>query len=166
MHVHGSALVVEDNLHMQVLLTEVLRELDLEHVDAVASLAEARACLDFMAYDLALIDVGLGEENGLDLIREIRCDPNHPQRRVPMIVVTGQNLSHVIRSARDAGADSFLTKPVTPSALQSRITQVLRERRKLVESDSYFGPDRRRGAKQDYDGPERRDRARTPSDST
>jgi CheY-like chemotaxis protein len=151
---------------MQVLLSEVLRELDWEHVDAVASLSEARACMDFMAYDMALIDVGLGEENGLDLIREIRCDPNHPQRRVPMIVVTGQNLSHVIRSARDAGADSILTKPVTPSALQSKVTQVLRERRKLVESESYFGPDRRGGAKQDYGGPERRGRNRTAPDST
>ncbi len=81
MRAQASALVLEDNRHMQVMLTQLLHTLHVEQVDAVATLTHARDHLALLAYDLALIDVGLDHENGLDLIRGIRLDPAHPARR-------------------------------------------------------------------------------------
>ncbi len=156
MQQHANALVLEDSPHMRVMLTQLLHSLDVEHVDAAPCIADAKTWLDLIAYDLALIDVGLDDENGLDLVREIRLNPSHPLRRMPMIVVSGQNQWSVIAKARDAGADSFLTKPVSLGALEARVTQVLERPHPYVECDTFFGPDRRRGPSRAYAGPERR----------
>jgi CheY-like chemotaxis protein len=157
MRPHANALIVEDNRHMRVMLTHLLQTLRVEFVDAVSTIADARARLDLLAYDFALVDVGLeNEENGLELIRQVRLDPNHPSRRMPMIVVSGQNQRNVITAARDAGADHFLMKPVSTAALRTRVMQVLEHPPPYIESATYFGPDRRQSSSRHYDGPERR----------
>lgn len=156
MRAHASALVLEDNQHMRFLLSELLRALDVEQVDAVASIGEASAHVGYLSYDFAVVDVGLRGEDGLDFIRTIRLSPNHPARRMPMIVVSGQNQAGIITSARDAGADAFLTKPISQGILAARIKQVLGGPRRYIECANYFGPDRRRRPDASYAGPERR----------
>jgi CheY-like chemotaxis protein len=156
MRSHASALVLEDNEHMRFLLSELLYGLSVEQVDAVASIGEAKSHISYLSYDFALVDIGLGAENGLDFVRSIRLTPDHPARRMPVIVVSGQNQVGTITSARDAGADAFLAKPISETALAARVKQVLDTPRNYVEAPAYFGPDRRRGAQPGYRGPERR----------
>lgn len=158
MRAHASALVLEDNEHMRFLLSQLLHELDIEQVDAVASIEEAQARVEFLTYDFALVDVGLRGESGLDFVRGLRLNAQHPSRRMPMIVVSGQNQAGIIGSARDAGADGFLTKPISQGALASRVKRVLDLPRRYVECADYYGPDRRRGPNPAYRGPERRRR--------
>lgn len=152
----SSALILEDSVHMRVMLRELLKLTDVDDVDAVASISEAKAHLDYMTYDVALIDVGLDGEDGLDLIRSIRMDKSHPARRMPFIVVSGQNRRDVVTLARDAGANAFLAKPVSAGALSTRVRAIVAAPQPFVESATYFGPDRRRRADPDYCGPERR----------
>ncbi|MBL8551023.1 MAG: response regulator [Hyphomonadaceae bacterium] len=156
MRSHGSALVLEDSAPMRTMLCELLRTLKIEDVEAVASLGEAKAHLDYLTYDVALIDVGLGEENGLDLVRSIRRDRTHPARSMPFIVVSGQNLRGIVAAARDAGANAFVAKPVSAGALCQRVRAALEAQPQFVESETYFGPDRRRRIDPTYRGPERR----------
>lgn len=158
MRPHATALVLEDNEHMRFLLSELLYGLDVEQVDAVASIEEAKSHLGYLTYDFALVDVGLRGENGLDFVRALRLSPDHPARRMPVIVVSGQNQVGVITSARDAGADAFLAKPISQGALESRVKQVLDIPRSYIECAGYYGPDRRRGGGALYTGPERRRR--------
>jgi|CXWL01.1.fsa_nt_gi CheY-like chemotaxis protein len=153
---HSTALVLEDNKHMQTMLKEMLRAMAVESVDAVPTVAQARAHLDLLQYDIAIVDVALEDDNGLDFVASIRADPNHPARRMPMIVVSGQNQMSAIARARDAGADAFLAKPVSPALLGLRVQQVLTSPRTYVEAPYYFGPDRRRDISRLYSGPERR----------
>jgi DNA-binding response OmpR family regulator len=49
-----------------------------------------------------------------------------------------------IRIARDAGVNEILTKPVSPESLYGRLTSVVRQPRPYIETEQYFGPDRRR----------------------
>jgi two-component system, chemotaxis family, chemotaxis protein CheY len=154
---HGlGALVVEDSTHMCFLLKETLRDLDVRNVTTVASLSAAAYELALRKFDFALVDAGLGAENGLDFIRSVRRDSSSPHRRMPMLVVSGQGQRETIEAARDAGADGFMIKPVTRGALQAKLGCLLSRRANFIETATYFGPDRRRRQDPDYCGPERR----------
>jgi hypothetical protein len=61
-----------------------------------------------------------------------------------------------VEAARDAGVTEFLAKPITAHTLFSRIAEIVERPRAFVRCDSYFGPDRRRRAIEDYAGPRRR----------
>lgn len=161
MRQQSSALVVEDSPYMRTMLRELLHSMSVSEVEAVASIADAQTHLNYLVYDVAIIDVGLADENGLDLIRAIRGDKSHPARQMPFVVVSGQTERSVVSAARDAGANAFVAKPVSAGVLSDKVRRAMDGSTRFVECESYFGPDRRRKADPDYCGPERR---RAPSD--
>ncbi|WP_433495453.1 response regulator [Micromonospora sp. CA-248089] len=71
--------------------------------------------------DVVLLDLGLPDMDGVDVIREIRkgADP-------PIIVLSGRTDSRDKVQALDAGADDYMTKPFTPEELFARIRAVIR----------------------------------------
>jgi two-component system OmpR family response regulator len=72
--------------------------------------------------DLVILDLRLGRENGLDLLREIRSSSD-----VPVIIVTGharEDIDRVI--GLELGADDYLTKPISLRELLARVRAVLR----------------------------------------
>lgn len=66
--------------------------------------------------DAILLDVHLAQGNGVDLLRQIRSDPQLD--RVLVIMQSGMNLAE---TARAAGADEFLVKPYMPDTLINAI---------------------------------------------
>ena len=121
-----SALIVEDNAQMRLLLSEVLREAGVPNIATAGSVGEARQRCQYGGYAFALVDVGMGGESGLDFIRGIRRDPLHPSHRMPMLVVSGQAQRATIESARAAGANGFLVKPVRAADLMEKLEKLLR----------------------------------------
>jgi DNA-binding response OmpR family regulator len=72
-------------------------------------------------YDIALVDLGLPDADGVDLCRCLRAA--HPQR--PIIVVTGRRDELDVVDALDAGADDYVTKPFSVAVLTVRIRRHL-----------------------------------------
>lgn len=126
-------LIVDDNLQIQSLLTELLAMAGHE-TRAAASCEEARALLDDNAFCCALIDLGLPDGNGLDLLDPIARE--HPFL-VP-IILTGDGRAETIIDTMRAGAFDFLIKPFVAATLQAAVNraveyhQVLRERDELI----------------------------------
>jgi DNA-binding response OmpR family regulator len=76
-------------------------------------------------YDCVLIDIGLPDGNGLQLITELkRC---HPETGI--IIISAKNSLDDKISGLDLGADDYLTKPFHLSELNSRIKSLLRRRK-------------------------------------
>ncbi len=119
-----SALILEDNAQMQFLLTEILRDLRVSRISTAATVNEAKERCQYGGYGFALVDVGLGDENGLDFVRHVRADSAHPAHRMPMIVVSGQANRATIERARDAGADWFMAKPIRTADLVDRLKRM------------------------------------------
>jgi DNA-binding response OmpR family regulator len=72
--------------------------------------------------DLAILDLKLGNENGLEIVRALRAESD-----LPIIVLTGQHLDEIDRVVGlELGADDYLTKPFSPRELLARIRAVLR----------------------------------------
>ncbi len=127
-------LVVDDNRQIQALLTELLGVAG--HVTrAAASCEEARALIDQDTFSCALIDLGLPDGNGLDLLPYIR----EKQPLLVPIILTGDGRAETIIETMRAGAFDFLIKPFVSASLHAAINRaqeyhdVLRERDELVQ---------------------------------
>lgn len=71
---------------------------------------------------LVVLDLRLGEEDGLDLLREIRASSD-----VPVIIITGHRRDEIDRVVGlELGADDYLTKPFSLRELLARVRAVLR----------------------------------------
>jgi two-component system, OmpR family, response regulator len=113
-------LVVDDDPKVRTLLRRCFEGEGFIVSDAKDA-AELRACLERHAVDLITLDLGLGQENGLDLAREIRR-----QRDVPIIMLTGKGdaIDRVV--GLELGADDYLVKPFELRELVARVRAVLR----------------------------------------
>lgn len=123
----ASILVVEDD---PAIRSSLLRGLG-EHGHAVASaptgLAGVQAVVDG-GPDVVLLDLGLPDVDGLDVLRMVRA-----VSQVPVIVVTARDGADVVR-ALDTGADDYVIKPFDLAQVEARVRAVLR--RAAVDGDA------------------------------
>jgi DNA-binding response OmpR family regulator len=90
---------------------------------------DAWGLLQDASFDLLLIDLEMPRLDGFGLVRRLRQDPRF--RDVPVIVVTGREDVSAIDRAFDAGATSFLVKPINWRLLTYQVRFVLRAQRAM-----------------------------------
>jgi CheY-like chemotaxis protein len=161
-------LMVDDNHHMRLLLTEILRAIGVREVYEAANGAEALQLLRNNPIDIVMTDLAMQPLDGIDLVRRLRNANESPNPMVPVIMITGHSTLRRVAEARDVGVTEFLSKPVTARGVIERINRVVEHPRPFVKTNSYFGPDRRRRDDPNYPGPYRRlaDQPPTPLDHT
>jgi two-component system OmpR family response regulator/two-component system response regulator QseB len=91
-------------------------------VDWVRDAAAAQGTLGSERFDLVLLDLGLPQGNGLDVLRELRGRGD----ATPVIVLTARDGPGDRVAGLDAGADDYLVKPFDLDELGARIRAVLR----------------------------------------
>jgi CheY-like chemotaxis protein len=115
-------LCAEDNPYGRVILNTILTELG-HRADFVGSGEEAIASIG-RGYDAVLMDVTLPGIDGFETTRRIRV-LGGPAARIPIIGISGRTETGDERAARAAGMDSYLRKPLSPSALSEALAAVL-----------------------------------------
>ena len=149
-------LLVDDNHHMRVLLTEILRAIGVKHVYEANDGAEALQVMRSNPIDIIMSDLAMPPLDGINFVRLLRNSPDSPNPMAPVIMITGHSTQRRVQEARDVGVNEFLSKPVTARGVLERIAQVVDNPRAFVRTPAYFGPDRRRRADPNYTGPRRR----------
>jgi len=149
-------LLVDDNHHMRVLLTEILRAIGIRDVFEANDGAEALQIMRAYSIDIVMTDLAMAPLDGIDFVRLVRNSPESPNPMIPIVMITGHSTMRRVEEARDVGVTEFLSKPVTARGVIERITRVVERARPFVRSGQYFGPDRRRRDDPDYQGPYRR----------
>lgn len=86
-------------------------------VDWFTTLADARASLETVDYDLILLDLMLPDGRGIDLLKELRGQSNH----VAVIILTALDQISDRINGLTAGADDYLVKPFDLGELSARI---------------------------------------------
>jgi two-component system response regulator TctD len=122
-------LVVEDNEQLAALLARGLRAAGYD-TDLLATAAEARAALSTTRYAAAILDLGLPDQDGLSVLREIRRrdDP------LPVLVLTARaGLDDRLTGLR-SGADDYIVKPFAFEELVARLEAVLRRPGQMLGS--------------------------------
>lgn len=94
------------------------------------SLKEARIQLQTNTYALILLDLNLPDGNGFDFLTEIKT-----QYKIPVIILTANDLESDIVAGLENGADDYITKPFSLAVLRARVQTQLR---KLPPADSPF----------------------------
>jgi len=115
-------LCVEDNPYGRVILNTILTELG-HRADFVASGEEAVEAVK-RGYDVVLMDVTLPGIDGLEATRRIRALADASSRTL-IVGISGRTETGDEEAARAAGMNSYLRKPVSPSALSEAIEAVL-----------------------------------------
>ncbi len=118
-----TCLVVEDDRTLRHLVINYLEEHDIRAISA-SRREEVAGLLAREEPNLVILDLRLGQEDGLDLLREIRSYSD-----VPVIITTGHRRDEIDRVVGlELGADDYITKPFGLRELLARIRAVLRRR--------------------------------------
>ena len=115
-------LSVEDNPFGRVVLNTILTELG-HHAEFIGRGEDAVGRLAQGAFDAVLMDMVLPGIDGVEAIRRIRT-MDAPLARIPIIGVSGRGEDEA--ASREAGADAFLVKPVSPRALATALLEATR----------------------------------------
>src|SRR5580704_14168811 len=117
-----AVLCAEDNPYGRVILNTILTELG-HRADFVASGEEAIEAVK-RGYDVVLMDVTLPGIDGLEATKRIRALVD-AAGRTPIVGISGRSDSGDEAAARAAGMNSYLRKPISPSALSEAIAAAL-----------------------------------------
>lgn len=122
-----TVLIVDDEASIRRTLTILLRKADYTVLDA-ANITGARQMLQKQAVDLVVVDLRLGEESGIDLIRLVK--QSYPDTESILLTAYGTIESSV--QAMQAGAFDYVTKPFSNHEFLLRAGKAL-ERKKMKE---------------------------------
>ena len=114
-------LIVEDNSTYGHLVAQRLAQAGFDS-DEVTSASAARRALLSVRYAAILLDLGLPDEDGIVLLRQIRSAGH----TMPVMIVTARHgLEHRLQGLRE-GADDYLAKPFSMEELVARLHALLR----------------------------------------
>ena len=114
-------LVVDDDPALRAMVGNYLVDQNVR-VSTASNGREMARVLTAGGVDLAILDLKLGNENGLEIVRALRAESD-----LPIIVLTGQHLDEIDRVVGlELGADDYLTKPFGLRELLARVRAVLR----------------------------------------
>jgi len=125
----AALLLVDDDRHLLQAMANWLREQDYR-VDTATGVQEALRELARRSYDVAVVDIRLGDGDGFDVLRF--CRERYPE--MPVILVTGYGSVDLAVEAIRAGAFDFLTKPLIDEELQVAIERALNQKRVVEEN--------------------------------
>ena len=108
-------LVVEDDASVRNLITTTLRSNDYRYITAPNG-ASAILSASSQQPDIVLLDLGLPDLDGVEIIRRIRSWSD-----MPIIVISARSEDSDKVSALDAGADDYLTKPFSVTEMLARL---------------------------------------------
>ncbi|WP_148611898.1 response regulator transcription factor [Nocardioides rubriscoriae] len=131
----ATVLVIEDDEDTRAYLTQLLKTYGWDVVDAPSGRAGLVAYQDRRP-DLVLLDLGLPDLSGLQVIEQLRSAGD-----TPVIFLSGTS-RHVSRiDALDAGADDFITKPFRAAELAARVRAVVRRSEAVAPgvTERHFG---------------------------
>ena len=119
--------IVEDNPELTQLLAQGLKAEGYE-TDLLTTAAAARAAVRTTRYAALILDLGLPDEDGLSILREIR----RSQDPLPVLVLTARGGVQDRVNGLRSGADDYLVKPFALEELVARLEALLRRPGQLL----------------------------------
>jgi len=126
---HMKICLVEDDLELGRALQSALQDAGQEVV-WVRRAADARHWVETEPFDAVLLDLGLPDGNGMELLRHFRA----AGLTLPILVITARDSLEDRLAGLDRGADDFLVKPFVVSELLARLRAVVRRATGWTES--------------------------------
>jgi DNA-binding response OmpR family regulator len=114
-------LIIEDHQRLARLVVAGLSGFGIG-ADAFASAEEGLSAIRSISYDALVLDLGLPDRDGLDIIAELRAGGS----RIPILILTARDGIDERVEGLDRGADDYLLKPFAMKELAARLRALLR----------------------------------------
>lgn len=135
-----AVLVADDTAVMRMLVTDILAAVGVRILEADSGERALQMARD-NAVDAFLLDMRMGDMNGIELCRALRAMAQY--RSAPIIFVTAVDQREVLQWAFEAGADDFIQKPLHAMVLRRRLGNLLQKAAYLKQLES-MDPSQRR----------------------
>jgi len=127
-------LLVEDNLRLSTFVRRGLGKEDFT-VDGVGTICDAEAAVGTVPYDAIILDLGLPDGDGLDLLKALRAAGN----TVPVLILTARDDVDDRVRGLNVGADDYMLKPFAVKELAARLRALLRRPDGALGASLTFG---------------------------
>lgn len=117
-----TVLIIEDEEDAAELFAEMMRVSGFRVLKTSKS-APAISMMTADRPDVVLLDIMMPEISGLDILRQMRRDPN--LANIPVVMVTAKSMPADIKNGMEAGASTYLTKPVGFMELKEAVERIL-----------------------------------------
>jgi DNA-binding response OmpR family regulator len=121
-------LIIEDEIELCQTISNFLKK-EIDVVMTALNKKEANEKLRYNQFDIIILDIGLPDGNGLDILSSIK---QHQEKPCVIIVSAKNSLDDKVKGL-DLGADDYITKPFHLAELNSRVKALAR--RKLFQSE-------------------------------
>lgn len=129
-------LIVDDDIDSLKLISLMLQRHGYDVVAASAGIqALSKASSDYP--DLIILDIMMPDMDGYEVCRRLRADEH--TRNIPVIMFTAKILVDDKVAGFEAGADDYLTKPIHPAELASRVKAILARSNNQKNNNSHRG---------------------------
>ncbi|WP_198034284.1 chemotaxis response regulator CheY [Acidihalobacter ferrooxydans] len=115
-------LAVDDFSTMRRIVRNLLRELGFNNVEEAENGQEALQKLRSKPFDFVVSDWNMPVMQGIDLLREIRSDPQ--LKSIPVLMVTAEAKRDNILEAAKAGVNGYIVKPFTAETLKEKLDAI------------------------------------------
>jgi CheY-like chemotaxis protein len=115
-------LIVDDDPSIRRLIATTLEDVSGYRLAEASNGEEALRCALDTRPEIVFLDIDMPRVNGLEACRRLRSDPTTAAATIVML--TGETDDDAERSATDAGADLFLTKPFSPLHLLQLVDRI------------------------------------------
>ena len=127
-------LLAEDDELVAETVADALRLAKYE-VEIVENGLEAEACLKDSLYDIAILDRGLPEKDGLEVLENYRASGG----TMPILILTGKTTIENRVEGLETGADDYICKPFAMDELLARVRSLLRRPQPLMTNEVQIG---------------------------
>lgn len=117
-------LFIDDDTDMHNIVKSTLSFLI--DVDVAINSKEAIAKLEENNYDLIIFDINLGEENGIDLLKQVKTMPKHDS--VPKLILTGSQSEEDEVKGHRLEVDDYIHKPIRVAPFRAQIEKHIKKR--------------------------------------
>ena len=136
-------LVVDDEPSMRKVARALLQSIGIRDIHEAGDGSTALEKICIRAPDIVILDWEMPSPNGPEFMRMLRSPGKFPMPDVPVIMLTGYSERARVVEAMRLGVNEYLLKPVSSTALLSRIVSILVKPRPMVQRGEYYGPEPR-----------------------
>jgi two-component system chemotaxis response regulator CheY len=115
-------LIVDDFAVSRKVLVITLEQLGFDNIEEVSDGNSALVRLKSGLFDLVITDMEMPKMSGLELLRQIRYDPN--LKRIPVLIVTENGMQEDIVAAFKAGLNAYVVKPVDVKVFAEKMENI------------------------------------------
>ncbi|MBF0328283.1 MAG: response regulator [Nitrospirae bacterium] len=131
LNVSLKVLVVDDFPTMRRIVKNLLKQLGFENIEEAENGQMALDKLRVGGFGLVVTDWNMPVMEGIDLLRNLRKEPNDKIKDLPVLMVTAEAEKEKVIEAIKAGVDNYIVKPFTAETLKEKLDKIADKKKSL-----------------------------------